>query len=640
LWFKPVRASGQNVVNLASNTPLGRALAIHEGDTAWFNLNPGDIYIFDGAASQVLGNIDTSKSQWYHITYVISGTDMSTATSYVNGANPTSTTIAANSYTSTNALFCNIAQNTHHLNSYVDDVALFDSALTATQIAGIYAAGQDDHSATGAVASLNPKLFYHMDENAGTTLTNSGTDTTNSATMGTGISWVPTWSQVGGGTASGCTSTSGLTKAVGQIVCLDLNGATEFLNGYPIFLDTHSDSSYATTPSYHQGFIILGHNLVSQLYTGIDQAMITQNSHDWRIRASLTGDYGGSQSSGNMHYIVEAEPYPYSSYQNYADRYNGNGAYAADEPYDMYFSISRNTNDEIEIRFAQKERNTAMTRQQQFEDIVTNNAWGPSKFWNYWSGYAPGYPGNNRAYYWVNDDTTACTVARPCHFAHMSGTGGEYLEFEPYGTWADYPATPTVHTTANGVSLTYRAAYTGVEVSNPNCNDAASAAFANTASSWTKTTSFAIKMQMKEAVSTSTRYVMAFGDGVYTHTGQAGFRKVILLSQPGASRFFIQNEWSDDGTYNGASHTMDGTDAVSAMSALYTGAYVDVLVEYEAGSSINMKVGSGPMMTFDISSSMPTSAVEFDFGKACLGSHYPTTTHGFDGVRNVYFYST
>ena len=114
-----------------------------------------------------------NNSTWYHLTVVHSGTS---ATLYLDGSSLGTQTVNALPSSSGNAF--NIGRwspgANYHYNGYADEVSLFDSALSASDVTSIYNRGGPDD-----LASLNPVGWWRM----GDTGSDYGTATiTNAAT--------------------------------------------------------------------------------------------------------------------------------------------------------------------------------------------------------------------------------------------------------------------------------------------------------------------------------------------------------------------------------------------------------------------------------------------------------------------------
>lgn len=112
-----------------------------------------------------------NNSTWYHIVVVHSGTS---ATLYLDGSSLGSQTVSALPASSGNAF--NVGRfspgSSYYYNGYVDEVALFNSALSASNVTDIYNSG-----VPGDISSLSPVGHWRMGDNdggTGTTITDQG----------------------------------------------------------------------------------------------------------------------------------------------------------------------------------------------------------------------------------------------------------------------------------------------------------------------------------------------------------------------------------------------------------------------------------------------------------------------------------
>ena len=133
-------------------------------------------------------NISTSTDTWYHVAVVRSST---TVTLYVNGTNSDSATHAslATGFGSVH----NVGKyvTSHHLDGHIDEYALWDEALTSTEIEAIYNSGApiDLASDSGNYASsANLIGYWRFEENSGTSIADSSTNS-NTATLENGATF-------------------------------------------------------------------------------------------------------------------------------------------------------------------------------------------------------------------------------------------------------------------------------------------------------------------------------------------------------------------------------------------------------------------------------------------------------------------
>jgi len=132
-------------------------------------------------------NSTVSTGQWYHLVGTWNG---STVTLYVDGV-AQSTTASASTIGYNTALPATIGKYTsNYFNGLIDEVALFDSALSASNITSIYNSGVPND-----ISSLSPVGWWRMGDNdggTGTTITDQGSGSndgtlTNGPTFSTNV---------------------------------------------------------------------------------------------------------------------------------------------------------------------------------------------------------------------------------------------------------------------------------------------------------------------------------------------------------------------------------------------------------------------------------------------------------------------
>jgi hypothetical protein len=120
----------------------------------------------EGGSSYVLAiSTPTAINTWHHLAITRSG---SSVTMYHNGSS-IQTGTDSHAYTSTTF---NVSFTTYPFDGFQDEVALWDSALSASDITAIYNSGTPD-----SLASYSPVNWWRMGENdggAGTTVTDQG----------------------------------------------------------------------------------------------------------------------------------------------------------------------------------------------------------------------------------------------------------------------------------------------------------------------------------------------------------------------------------------------------------------------------------------------------------------------------------
>jgi hypothetical protein len=112
-----------------------------------------------------------NDSTWYHLAVVHNGTS---ATLYLDGSSLGTQTVNSLPASSGNAF--NVGRwspgASYYYNGYADEVSLYDSALSSSDVTSIYNSG-----VPGDISSLNPVSWWRMGENdsgSGTTITDQG----------------------------------------------------------------------------------------------------------------------------------------------------------------------------------------------------------------------------------------------------------------------------------------------------------------------------------------------------------------------------------------------------------------------------------------------------------------------------------
>ena len=107
----------------------------------------------------------TTTGAWHHVAITRSGSSM---VMYLNGSS-IQTGTDSTAYTST---AFNVGFSTYPFNGFMDEVALWDSALSASNVTAIYNSGTPDN-----ISSLSPVNWWRMGENdsgSGTNVTDQG----------------------------------------------------------------------------------------------------------------------------------------------------------------------------------------------------------------------------------------------------------------------------------------------------------------------------------------------------------------------------------------------------------------------------------------------------------------------------------
>ena len=139
----------------------------------------------------VLSDSNLVTGQWYHLA---STWDGSTAKLYVNGSVQTSTlSLSSISYSTATSAKIGSYYTGNYLDGLIDEVSLFDSALSASDVATIYNSGIPND-----ISSLSPLGWWRMGDNdsgSGTTITDQGSGgnngtLTNGPTFSTSVPYV------------------------------------------------------------------------------------------------------------------------------------------------------------------------------------------------------------------------------------------------------------------------------------------------------------------------------------------------------------------------------------------------------------------------------------------------------------------
>jgi len=135
-----------------------------------------------GGYSNIFGNIGTTATgSWHHIVVTRSGT---TSTFYLNGSS-IDTGTDSQSYTSS---AFQMSFTTYPLDGLMDEVALWDSALSSANVTSIYNSGVPND-----ISALSPVNWWRMGDNdsgTGTTITDQGSGS-NNGTLTNGPTFSP-----------------------------------------------------------------------------------------------------------------------------------------------------------------------------------------------------------------------------------------------------------------------------------------------------------------------------------------------------------------------------------------------------------------------------------------------------------------
>ena len=134
-------------------------------------LNKWKCYFYSGTTwYAVESDNNVVDGQWYHLASTWDGT---TAKLYVNGSVQTSTaSVSSITYFTTVSAKVGSYYTGNYFNGLIDEVALFDSALSASDITSMYNSGVPNN-----ISSLSPIGWWRMGDNdggTGTTITDQG----------------------------------------------------------------------------------------------------------------------------------------------------------------------------------------------------------------------------------------------------------------------------------------------------------------------------------------------------------------------------------------------------------------------------------------------------------------------------------
>lgn len=160
-WSNPNTYGGNNYGYFFSGPLFSNGgLAMSEGGTGGGTYTPGVLYWYNGSASIIL-DVTLTENVWNHIVIVFDGT---TITTYKDGSNPVTTTITAPSELKFNTIGKYFAANSNILNGELDQVCVFDYALSASQVSTLYGNSAAGYFQIGNPMALtpNPVVFYPL----------------------------------------------------------------------------------------------------------------------------------------------------------------------------------------------------------------------------------------------------------------------------------------------------------------------------------------------------------------------------------------------------------------------------------------------------------------------------------------------
>jgi hypothetical protein len=165
--------------NSVNRIPLGAGAASNRwylhlvnSTTIQYHMGPSTGVPYPGPGYPTWTVSTLSSSTWYHIAFVHDGTDV---TLYLNGSSQGTKTGAEtsnNAFKGTQLVIGRYTSvpGTYNFNGYIDEVSLFDSALSASDVTAIYNSG-----VPADLSSLSPVGWWRMGDGTGDTDSGGGT---------------------------------------------------------------------------------------------------------------------------------------------------------------------------------------------------------------------------------------------------------------------------------------------------------------------------------------------------------------------------------------------------------------------------------------------------------------------------------
>ena len=166
IWFRFEGSLGGTTNIIMSSVASGTT----SGWYMWLNSATNIQYGIAGGTAKDYTMSAISSGTWYHLAVVHDGTN---ATLYLDGSSLGTQSVSAlpSSFGDVFNLGRWVA-NSYYYNGYADEVSIYDSALSASDITAIYNSGTP-----ADISSLNPVAWYRMGDNdsgSGTTITDQG----------------------------------------------------------------------------------------------------------------------------------------------------------------------------------------------------------------------------------------------------------------------------------------------------------------------------------------------------------------------------------------------------------------------------------------------------------------------------------
>ena len=157
-WVKPNTFQGGYGYFFSGSTSTGGGIAMSEGGSSAIYY-PGVLYYYNGSSTSLILDVVLTENVWQHIAIVFESNN--TISTYKNGVYGTGKAYSG-SLKSTWANIGTFATTTHWLNGRVDEVAIFSSALTPSQVASIYNNGEPSN-----ISYLNPSSWWRFESTSG-----------------------------------------------------------------------------------------------------------------------------------------------------------------------------------------------------------------------------------------------------------------------------------------------------------------------------------------------------------------------------------------------------------------------------------------------------------------------------------------
>ena len=181
MWFKTTSSNVMYAITHGSSSEIKYLIQFYAP------INRIRLQIFDVSnVSTIIDNTQVfNDGQWHHLAFTTDGTTTSDKVIvYFDGSPLTNKGTLSNNGIRLTTLSLSIGQvpNTARFNGNIDEVALFNSELSSTDITSIY--NGNGAGKPGDLASLNPVSWWRFEEGSGTTATDSGTGGNNGTLLG------------------------------------------------------------------------------------------------------------------------------------------------------------------------------------------------------------------------------------------------------------------------------------------------------------------------------------------------------------------------------------------------------------------------------------------------------------------------